>query len=192
MGAIGRGERRLNGGVPALHGAGLEGIGEARIGRKLQRAVIRCAEDFAAWGDEHRIGEFGQPMPTRARHHDDLDRGVGGLEGLNGDHLPIVLDPEAGGEQVGADLGGAHAGEPGAVELDRAGLPVHAANRDPQSVCSLLVHGPEASGHAERGRDRQPDLVLVLVLAGIPVDHDLARLGVLVGAGARSPWHGSG
>jgi hypothetical protein len=81
VGAIGRGERRLNGGAPALHGAGLAGIGEARIGRKLQRTVIRCAEHRAPWGDEYRIGEFGQPMPTRARHHDDLDRGVGGLEG---------------------------------------------------------------------------------------------------------------
>jgi hypothetical protein len=45
---------------------------------------------------------------------------------------------------VGTDFGGAHAGETGAVELDRAGLAVHAANRDPQSICSLLVHGRES------------------------------------------------
>jgi hypothetical protein len=137
-------------------------------------SLVIESEDYNFSAD----GKSRQPVPARPGDDHDLGEGIGGLEQLHGDDFPVVLDPEAGSEQVSSDLRRAHAGEPGAIELDGPGLPVHRADRHAQPVCALLIRSPEPGRHAERGRDRQPDLVLVLVLAGGFVDHDPAGPGV--------------
>ena len=62
-------------------------------------------------------------------------------------------------------------------------VPVHALDDDAEAVRTLLVCVAQPRANTERRRQRQPDVVPFVVLAGIPVDHDPAGTRVPIREG---------